>query len=252
MKAFLRATALMALCLAPSLSAQSLEEETSAFKDLTSKKAWHANVEETERGHLIGNPDADEQLIMFVSYACKGCHDFAFRGDPELDIALLAPGLLNLEIRQRFNHPVDLPLSLLAQCGEPAKFKVNHAMLMRAQARWKERWDSASAFNRDGWSRSTLPARRSLVAALDFDDMMARRRGYSRMDLGTCLSDRRAAAKLAADSMADAEEFGLPNSPESFTKPYFALNGELLEGVHSWDALYELLSGRFKPEPASE
>ncbi|MBV7266631.1 DsbA family protein [Erythrobacter ani] len=243
------AGALLALCLAPSLSAQSLEEEQSAFKDLTSKKAWHATVERTDRGHLIGNPDAEERLIMFVSYGCEGCYDFAFRGDPELDIALLAPGLLNLEIRQRFNHPVDLPLSLLAQCGEPAKFKVNHAMLMRAQARWVERWDSASAFNRANWSRETLPARRSLVSALDFDDMMARRRGYSRMDLGTCLSDRKATAKLISNSRADAEEFGLPSDAAAFAKPYFALNGEMLNGVHSWDALYELLSERFKPDP---
>ncbi|GMN04075.1 DsbA family protein [Erythrobacter sp. MTPC3] len=252
MKAIIGAAGLAALCLSQTAAAQSLEDERSAFKDLTSKKAWHATVEETERGHLIGNPEAEARLVMFVSYACKGCYEFAFRGDPELDLALLAPGILNLEIRPRFNHPADLPLSLLASCGEPAKFKVNHAIFMREQKRWMDAWNGASAFNRVNWSHGTIPSRRSLVNALDFDDLLARRRGYSQMDIGRCLSDRGEAARLLANSRADTEEFGLPIDADGFEKPHFLFNGKLMEGIHSWDDLYPILAERFKPEPVEE
>lgn len=234
------------------LAAQSLENPDSSFKDTASRKAWHAMVERTERGFLIGNPDAEARLIMFTSYGCKGCHAFAFRGDPELDLALLAPGILSLEIRTRLDHPVDLPLALLASCGEPAKFKTNHAMFMRDQKRWMERWNSASAYNRDQWSRGYTSSRVSLVSALDYDDMMARRRGYSRMDLTRCLTDQEKVARLRANADADTDEFGLARLPDGDPGPYFALDGELLEGVHDWEALYPVLQKRFRPKSEAQ
>ena len=239
----------VALCAALPASAQQRERglanPDSEFVDTTSKRAWHAVVEKTERGYLIGNPDAEAKLIIFTSYACEGCHDFAFKGDPELDIALLAPGLMSVEIRQRLHHPADMPLALLASCGEPKKFKINHAMFMRDQKRWRESWQSASAYNRGMWSRGTAAAHTSLVSSLDFDDMMARRRGYSRMDLTRCLTDRKAILSLRRGHAADSAEFGLPEEP--LDKPYFALDGVLLEGIRDWDALYPLLEERFKP-----
>lgn len=247
MRAMIAACALFAPL---AVSAQTLSNPDSDFVDTTSKKAWHAEVEKTERGYLLGNPDAEAKLIMFVSYACEGCFDFAFRGDPELDYALLAPGIMSVEVRRRINHPVDIPLSLLASCGDPRKFKVNHAMFMRDQERWRERWNSSSGYNRDLWSRGS--ARGSLVASLDFDDMMARRRGYSRMDINTCLNDRQEAAQLIRNAEADNAQFGLPTDPESYTHPHFVLNGQLLEGVNDWDALYEVLTVEFKPDRDSE
>lgn len=252
MKAIISALALaVSFAVAPA-AAQNLSNPDSEFKDTASNKAWHAVVERTERGHIIGNPDAEAHLIIFTSYACEGCYQFAFRGDPELDYALLAPGLLSVEIRQRIHHPVDLPLALLAQCGEPDKFKVNHSMLMREQTRWKDSWDRASGYNRSIWSRNTAAARSGIVSGLGFDDMMARRRGYSRMDLNSCLTDRKAIAALHANSAADASEFDLPTDDEGFAVPHFVLDGELLEGVNSWDGVYDILSERFKPKPDSD
>ncbi|MCK0127915.1 thioredoxin domain-containing protein [Erythrobacter sp. F6033] len=251
MKAIFSAMAL-ALIAAPAIAQENqLSNPDSDYVDTTSKKAWHATVERTERGHLIGNPDAEAQLIIFTSYACEGCHTFAFRGDPELDYALLAPGLLSVEIRQRINHPVDLPMSLLSQCGAPEKFKVNHSMFMRHQKKWREVWGNSGGFARTAWSRDTPAARAGLVSGLRLDDILARRRGYSRMDLNRCLTDRKAIAALRANSEADAQDFDLPTDPEGFAVPHFALDGELLQGVNSWDGLYEILAERFKPKPKS-
>ncbi len=252
MRVLIGALALAAVGLATPAGAQDLENVLSDFIDNGSKKAWHADVERTQRGHLIGNPDADAQLIMFTSYACEGCHTFTFRGDPELDLALLAPGILSVEIRQRLNHPVDLPIALLSRCGAPEKFKVNHAMFLRQQPDWMERWNTSSSFARASWSRNTPAARTGLVSTLDFDDMMARRRGYSRMDLNRCLNDRKAIAEIRANAAADTSEFSLPTDAEGYSKPHFALNGRLLKGVHDWDALYKVLSARFEPKPDEE
>lgn len=241
-----------ALAASVPVAAQDLSNPDSDFVDTTSNKAWHAVVEKTKRGYLIGNPKADARLIMFTSYGCIGCHEFTFKGDPELDYALLAPGILSIEIRLRFNHPADMPLTLLAGCGKPARFKVNHAMFIRDQKRWMESWSRASGYNRDIWSRDTMAARNGLVSSLGFTDLMARRRGYSRMDLNTCLSDQREIARLRANAASDNAEFGLPTDAEGYAKPHFVLDGERLEGVRDWDGLYPVLRDRFKPVSQSD
>ncbi|TRD12248.1 protein-disulfide isomerase [Erythrobacter insulae] len=255
MKAVFSALALAALsvsALSVSATAQNLSKPDSEFKGTANNKAWHATVKRTDRGHIIGNPDAKSHLIVFTSYACEGCHTFAFRGDPELDYALIAPGLLSVEIRQRINHPVDMPMSLLSRCGAPEKFKVNHAMFMRYQPKWQERWENAGAFARQAWSRDTHAARSGLSNTLRLNEMMDRRRGYSQMDLQRCLTDRTAIATLRANSAADTTEFGLPGGKLGFAVPHFVLDGELLEGVNSWAELYPILANRFKPEPEAD
>nr|WP_298929052.1 thioredoxin domain-containing protein [uncultured Erythrobacter sp.] len=252
MKTVFGALALTALVTAAPLSAQRLSNPDSEFVSTTSKKAWHATVERTDRGHIIGNPDAEAHLIIFTSYACEGCHKFAFRGDPELDYALLAPGILSVEIRQRINHPVDLPMGLLSQCGAAEKFKVNHSMLMRHQKKWREDWSNAGGFARTAWSRDTRSGRSALVSTLKLDEMMARRRGYSRMDLTSCLNDRKAIASLRANAAADTAEFDLPVDEKGYAVPHFVMDGELLKGVNSWEDLYPILAERFKPKPDSD
>ena len=243
--------ALAALAAAPA-PPQDLKNPDSDFVDTTAKKAWHSTIEKTPRGWLIGNPRAKARLIMFTGYACKGCGEFAYRGDPELDLALLAPGILSLEIRPRFHHPADMPLALLAGCGAPAKFKANRAMFMHDQPRWMAAWSSASDYNRASWARDTSAARNGLISTLDFDDMMARQRGYSRMDLNNCIGNTREIARLRANAAADDEEFGLATDDAGHARPYFALDGELLEGVRDWDALYPVFKARFKPVPKSD
>ena len=63
-KAVTGALALAGTVIAAPLSAQLLSNPDSAFKDNTSRKAWHATVERTESGWLIGNPDAETRLIL--------------------------------------------------------------------------------------------------------------------------------------------------------------------------------------------
>ena len=65
-------------------------------------------------------------------------------------------------------------------------------------------------------------------------------------DINTCLSDDQAALALIRNGSANRDEFGVTGTPS------FALDGELLDGVHNWAALYPVLAERFRPGPAQE
>jgi protein-disulfide isomerase len=78
---------------------QDLSNPDSDFVDTTPKKAWQAEIESTERGFLIGNPDAEARLTEFISYTCPHCADFAREAGPPMDLVLVAPGRLGVEVR---------------------------------------------------------------------------------------------------------------------------------------------------------
>ncbi len=221
-------------------SPNGLSDPSSAFTGDTRRAAWHAEIERTERGHLIGNPDADAALIEFISYTCGHCASFAREGESALDIALLAPGIMSVEVRSVIRNPIDLTVSLLVACGTATGFKNRHRMYLLSQDAWLAKARSAPAAQRAIWARGDRTGRLNAARALDLDDMLAER-GTSMADINTCLSDDAAALKLIRDGNADRAEFAVPGTPS------FALDGELLPEVHDWSALYPVLAERFRP-----
>lgn len=218
-----------------------LSNPGSAFVGDGRRKSWHAEVEKTERGFLIGDPEAEVSMIEFISYTCPHCADFAQQGEGAIDMVLLAPGKMNLEVRPVIRNGVDLAVSLLVQCGGPDGFKDRHRMYLARQRQWLAQAQSAPASQQAVWARGDRAARLNVAMALDLDDMLAER-GMSRTDITACLSDDQAALALIRGGQADAAEFSVRGTPS------FALDGELLEGVHSWGTLYPVLEKRFSPE----
>lgn len=199
---------------------------------------WIANVEETDNGHAIGNPDADHTLIEFVSYTCPHCGDFARNGDEILKLAFVAPGSLRLEIRNMARNPVDKAIILLTSCGADDRFVLNHAAFMHQQPTWLAKARTMSKTQQDRWFGTDWPiSARAIASDLDFYAIMESR-GYSRVEADQCLVDSGRAAELDALSRRDAEEFGITGTPS------FVLDGELLEGVHSWPQLERVLMSR--------
>jgi len=221
-----------------------LSDPRSAFQG-TGGGMWHARVEKTERGHIIGNPEAEASLIEFISYTCGHCATFAREGLGALDLAVLAPGHMTVEVRPVIRNAIDLTISMLVACGDTDKFKDRHRMFLMRQSDWMEKLMSAPQSQTALWSRGDRASRISLAAALDFDDMLAGR-GASRSDINTCLSNDTAAQKLIDDGRADSAEFAIPGTPS------FAMDGKLLDGVHHWGALYPVLAERFRPKPEQE
>jgi len=222
-----------------------LKDPPSAFMVDKRRASWHAEVVATERGFMIGNPDAEASLIEWISYTCGGCATFARQGESALDLALLAPGHMNVEIRPVIRNAVDLTVSLLVQCGGADGFKDRHRMYLLQQKTWIEKLQNAPQSQKVAWSSGDKTARLSAASALDLDDMLANT-GISRRDITTCLSDDGAALKLVQNGAADRAEFTVPKTPS------FALDGAFLADVHSWPALYPVIAERFKPGSSSQ
>lgn len=219
---------------------QDLSNPDSAFVDTTRKGNWHAVIEETDRGFLIGNPRADVRLIEFVSYTCGHCANFAVEGEPALDLALLMPGEMNLEVRSVIRNALDLTVSLLVACGDTSKFKDRHRAFMTSQSQWLAKARQSPASQQAIWARGDRNARMNMASSLDLDDKLVKS-GQSIAEVNACLMDDAAARALIDNGNADAAEFKVTGTPS------FALDGKLLEGVHNWSALYPVLSERFKP-----
>jgi protein-disulfide isomerase len=235
------AAAALALATGPVTAQQSLSSPNSDFVAKDNPGNWQTTIKRTERGHLIGNPEAEPQLIEFVSYTCGHCANFTANGEPALELAALAPGKMGLEVRPVIRNALDLTLSLLAQCGDPAGFKDRHRAFMLSQGEWLAKVRNAPQSQQAIWGRGDKASRANAASALGLTQMLVDR-GGSRAALDACVVDDVAAQKLIDNARADNAEFGVASTPS------FALDGKLLTNVHAWDTLETVLSARLAPE----
>lgn len=199
---------------------------------------WNINVTQTDRAMVVGKDDAPVTLTEFVSYTCPHCATFEKDSEAVLQLAYVGPGNLKRDVRSIIRNPVDLAVTMLAQCGDPNKFVQNHIMFMTQQPTWLEKGRNSTAAQRTLWSRGDAASRRSMASSLGFYDMMETR-GYSRIEADTCLNDDARVPVLMANTEADFAEFGIRGTPS------FAIDGETLENVHSWQTLGPLLEAKF-------
>lgn len=192
---------------------------------------WYRAVSLTpEGGHLIGNPDASVRLIEYASYTCRDCAAYNIQSDGVLGLAYLPSGRAAVEVRLLTETPIDLATAMLASCGDPARFPLNHNALLRSQARWMELVPHATAAQRQRWNQPDLTARgRAIAADLKLYGVMMSR-GYDRQTLDRCLADSALAARLKAASSA-AIAAGVTRTPG------FSIGGKLLRNTHDWATL---------------
>lgn len=232
------AAAALALATGPAAGQQSLANPGSSFVPGDNPGNWQTTIQRTERGHMIGNPEADTQLVEFISYTCPHCAHFTAQGEPALELSLLMPGKIGLEVRPVIRNALDLTVSLLAQCGDPAGFKDRHRAFMLSQDEWLGKVRNAPQSQQSIWLRGDRASRMNAASALGLTEMLLQR-GQSIAELNACLMDDAAAQKLLDNGRADSAQFAIPGTPS------FALDGKLLNQVHSWDALYPVLSAHF-------
>lgn len=204
---------------------------------------WNAEYEQTAQGHRIGNPEAEIQLIEFVSYTCPHCATFERDSEAELKYFYVHEGMANVEVRHLIRNIVDVTAAMIAECGPDENFFANHRALLVNQPTWLARAQSLTPAQQQRWNAGDVPARlRAVADDLEFYELMEGA-GYSRTQLDQCLNDPARADSLVAMSQANSAEYNVPGTPS------FVLNGSLLEGVHSWPQLGEvLMSLRAPPE----
>lgn len=192
------------------------------------KGNWMNMVTETNGGHLLGNPEAKTKLVEFMSYTCSHCAHFAQEGDGAIKLVYVPTGRMSYEIRHLVRDPVDLTAAMLTHCGSAKKFPQNHQAFMSTHDKWMEKARVATQAQRARWQFGTLGARLQAIASdLDFYDIMETR-GYGRAEVDKCLTDEAKANQIAQLSRADVTTWGLRGTPS------FVLDGQLLDGTHSW------------------
>ena len=133
--------------------------------------------------------------------------------------------------------PIDMTVAMLTNCGPPAKFVLNHTAFLRSQDRWIGAASNASEVQQKRWKTGDMQARmRAIAADFGFYAIM-QTRGYERIAVDRCLADQAMAQRLAAQT-AEGERLGVTGTPS------FLLNGELLAGTHTWEALQLQLRAR--------
>lgn len=209
---------------------------TLALPAPASAQNWFDAASKTERGHLLGNPQAANRLIAFVSYTCPVCERFERESEGALRMIFIAGGNLALEIRPEIHSPVDLALSLAAACGPVENFFANHRAIYAAQGQILAKLRASTEGQRARWFAGTQSQRMSAIAAdIDLFELFATR-GYSFPQLSRCLADTSAATAILANEAANGRDFGVAGTPS------FAFNGALLADVHSWQALEPIVT----------
>ncbi|WP_428028254.1 thioredoxin domain-containing protein [Altererythrobacter sp.] len=205
---------------------------------------WNATIVETDGGHRIGNPDAEHKLTEYVSYTCSHCADFARQGDPALKLAYIHDGRFSVEIRHLLRDPIDLTAAMMTNCGDPKKFPLNHNAIMYSQGDWLPIAQRATQAQINRWTNPDhAAARRAIASDFGFYKLMEAR-GYRITDLDRCLNDDTKAQALATASSDHAMLFGIRGTPS------FVLDGKLLDGAHSWQALQPRLDAALKGNAA--
>ncbi|WP_137679653.1 thioredoxin domain-containing protein [Aurantiacibacter suaedae] len=199
---------------------------------------WTAQVAPTERGYLIGNPDAPVQLITFLSYSCPHCKTFEQEADAELKADYIHDGSTSVEVRPAIRNVLDLSATLLATCGPSDRFLGNQEAFFATQGEWLGKAQQITPEQKERWQSATIGHRLKAIASdLGFYELMEAR-GYTEGELDACLTDEARAETVVNNSEASRIEYPYPGTPS------FVVNGTLLDGVFSWAAL--------KPELVTE
>ena len=197
---------------------------------------WLATIERTPVSHIVGNPDAPVTLTEYLSYTCPHCRDFTMTGEQALKLGYVQSGKLRYEYRHAIANPADLAATMLARCGDPDKFPGNHAALMAAQPQINGLRQMATKSQTDRWNFGDKSARRRAVASDLGLYGVFERRGYTRVELDQCLNDQDLADRLEASADVDWSKIS--------GTPAFAIDGTVLEDVHTWDGLSAALSDK--------
>ena len=210
-----------------------------------SAQNWTGTYNESEGGHILGNPDADVLLTAFVSYSCPHCGTYEKESDALIQLGYVTPGKVAYQVRHVIRNEADAAAVLLTECGDEDKFWANHRAMMHAQEDWLAAAQNLTDAQIARWSTVGTPERMRMVASdLGFYDILERR-GYSRAEMDRCLSDQSEYDRLRALSVSYRDEMGVPGTPS------FAIGDSLLEGVHTWASLQPMIDAAQNAEAAA-
>ena len=197
-------------------------------------KNFVTNVTRTATGsHLIGNPEAKDTLVEFVSYTCGHCAAFEREGAELMKAQYVATGRMKFEVRHRVLNVVDMTVATGVHCLPTAKFFTAHSAMLRSQDKWLAKASSATASQQARWKAGTPRDKMRAVASdIGLYDMLGRH-GLSRSQLDNCFGAP-AVYQPITDQTAAASKRGINGTPT------FELNGVRLAAITARDVLFVL------------
>jgi protein-disulfide isomerase len=198
-------------------------------------KAWSDVVAKTpDGGYVMGNPEAPIKLIEYGSLSCPHCAKFAEESYDELVGKYVASGRVSYEFRSFAIHPQDLPLTILAQCGNPeAFFPLIHQVYTNFDAMNAPLGDPAVQAKANASAQIAPPQRFvALADALGYSAFFAQR-GVS-LDQGKACLLNSANAQAVADHAQKYGDSGISGTPT------LLVNGTKVDSTE-WSAVRQAL-----------
>lgn len=190
--------------------------------------------------HILGNPAAAVQVTEYISYTCPACARFSAESSSTIKNSYIAGGRMSVEVRHLVRDPVDLAMAVAAHCGAPARFFSRHEALMAQQGAILSRVQALPEATRQAWATGPMEHRLTRLARDAGVTAWMEGRGFTAVQIDRCMTDRPMQERLIAMSNA-ARTAGVHGTPS------FAINGTLLDEVHSWSGLRPRLDAALAP-----
>jgi protein-disulfide isomerase len=198
---------------------------------------WAQMVSETpEGGFRMGNPEAKVKLVEYASITCPHCAEFTEKAADPLTNKYVKSGQVSWEYRPYMLFPTDPGIFMLLRCQGANPFFASTEQLYADQRNWTEKLQSLSDQQQQQIQAMEAGPRAAALVQLTGTDQFFRQRGMPESRIKSCLADPKALDQLVAVTDRGNKE-GVTGTPTFF------LNGKVVEGAASWEALEPALRG---------
>ena len=108
-----------------------------ASSNVLAKNSWNfGNDNSLIEPIIIGNPDAEVNIIEYRSLTCSHCAEFASNGFEHLKEKYIDTGLISFELRPFPLNALDLNAFKLLYCASKENFYKLDKVLLKNQSKW--------------------------------------------------------------------------------------------------------------------
>ena len=193
-----------------------------ASSNVLAKNSWNfGNDNSLIEPIIIGNPDAEVNIIEYRSLTCSHCAEFANNGFEYLKEKYIDTGLISFELRPFPLNALDLNAFKLLYCASKENFYKLDKVLLKNQSKWINTSDQEKVLEN---STAALTKQAALF-------------GVSSDDYQECLDNEKITNFILKSRIDAVKEYEVNSTPS------FIINGDLYAGSLSVEKIDEILEG---------
>lgn len=191
-----------------------------ASSNVLAKNSWNfGNDNSLIEPIIIGNPDAEVNIIEYRSLTCSHCAEFASNGFEHLKEKYIDTGLISFELRPFPLNALDLNAFKLLYCASKENFYKLDKVLLKNQSKWINTSDQEKVLEN---STAALTKQAALF-------------GVSSDDYQECLDNEEITNFILKSRIDAVKEYEVNSTPS------FIINGDLYAGSLSTQKIDEIL-----------